>query len=379
VATGDPIKFGVLQDKSGVVSFSSTNAVAALQAASQGINNGEFFWASSIMKNAKPGIMGRPIQFIYEDTQANPNLALLATQKLAGLGVSAIIGTTSSPDAIQAKVACQQAKVPCIFPTLSAAAIVAPPNNDYSYTMTPNFDVQAQELVKALQAAKKKNITIVQDDSGTAKTVATSFTKAFAAASFPVASTEVIPASSQDVTSQVERVKSKNPDAILDMVIPATLNVLFVKQLKAAGVTSSVYGINTLLDPQISAQMGASLDKAVAMDLWDHGNKEVQSFVNLFHKINGENAKLIHTHIYMTTALLLLKATIEKANSTDGATINPVLQSTTNFPAGFGQLGYTVNWKPTDHNGASAGGIVFVVYQGTELKTWPVYQPSAKS
>ena len=262
-AAGDesgPIKIGVLQDKSGIVAASSAKAIEGLTTAVEAINNGEFLWADSVLKDSKPGILGRKIELVYEDTQANPNQALLAARKLAGQKVAAIIGTTTSPDAIQAKVACEQAKIPCLFPSVSAPAIVAPPNNAYAFTLAPSFDVQAQQVAKAMQAIGVKKVTIAQDDSGTANTVAESFVKAFAAAGLELASKEVIPAGSQDATSQVQRIKATAPGAVMDLVVPVPLNVIFVKQLRQANPKVPLFGINTLVEPGAIQQMGAALD-----------------------------------------------------------------------------------------------------------------------
>ena len=53
------------------------------------------------------------------------------------------------------------------------------------------------------------------------------------------------------------------------------------------------------------------------------------------------------------------------------------LETTTDFPSGFGQDGYSVSWSPEDHNGSGPAGVVFVVYDGLDIQTWPTYQPSA--
>ena len=292
--------------------FSSRKAVEGLETAVDAINKGENFWAGPPATSGEPGILGRPIELVFEDTQSNPNQALIAAQKLAGQGVAAIIGTTTSPDAIQAKVACQEAKIPCLFPSVSAAAIVTPPNADYAFTMAPNFDIQAAELVTAMKAAGHESATIVHDDSGTSSTVAESFKNAFAAADFKLQSTEVIPANAQDVTSQVERIKGEGADAVVDLLVAAALNSLFVKQLDGSGSTAQLYGINTLVDPEIRGQIGPSIDGAVVIDQFDRSKPDVIDFTEYFHELHGDDTEVISTHLYMTTALLILKAAIER-------------------------------------------------------------------
>ena len=62
----------MLQDKSGVVAFSSGQAVDGLEAAVEAVNSGEFVWGDSVLSSG-PGVLGRPIELVFEDAQATPN------------------------------------------------------------------------------------------------------------------------------------------------------------------------------------------------------------------------------------------------------------------------------------------------------------------
>src|SRR5215207_2042638 len=61
-ASGEPIKIGVLEDRSGVVAFISQEHVKALKAAADSINRGQLFYGAAPVTSGKPGILGRPIQ-----------------------------------------------------------------------------------------------------------------------------------------------------------------------------------------------------------------------------------------------------------------------------------------------------------------------------
>jgi branched-chain amino acid transport system substrate-binding protein len=370
---GEPIKVGVLQDKSGIVAFSSKKQIQGLKAAVAGINEGENFWAADALGDEK-GIDGRKIELVYEDTQANPNQALIATQKLASQGVAAIIGTTSSPEALQARVACEQAKVPCIFPNMADAAIVEPPNNTYAYTMTPTFAVQAEQMAEALKAAGLGNAALVSDDSGTSNVLSETFKQAFEEAGFPIEGNEVIPADAQDVTAQVQRLKGSTPDAVIDLVVAPTLNAQLVKQLERAQVGAELYGINTLADPEIRAQIGEPIDGAVVLERWNPSLEAVKAYADFFHEQIGDE-EVISTQVLTASGILALKAAVENAGSTDGEAINAELEKLTDFPVGYGQEGNTVGWTADDHNGAGAASVVFLQYEGLEMVPWKVYQP----
>ena len=72
--SGEPIRIGVLQDKSGVVVCSAPGqAVDGLEAAVEAVNSGEFFWGDSVLSSGPEVFLGRPIELVFEDAQANPN------------------------------------------------------------------------------------------------------------------------------------------------------------------------------------------------------------------------------------------------------------------------------------------------------------------
>jgi hypothetical protein len=79
----------------------------------------------------------------------------------------------------------------------------------------------------------------------------------------------------------------------------------------------------------------------------------------------------------MATTVLMLKAAMESVGSTDGPAVADELEAMDPFPAGVGSDGYLVDWSPDDHNGSGPGGVVFVVFDGLDITTWPVYQPES--
>ena len=270
--------------------------------------------------------------------------------------------------------------MPCLFPSVSAAAIVQQPNADYAYTMAPTFDTQAAQLAAALKKTNLTDVAIIRDDSGTAQTVATSFVNAFKAADVNLVTTEVVPSNAQDVTTQLARLASKRPQAVLDLVIPGSLNVLFVKQFHNSGSSAKLFGINTLVDPVLSRQMGGdALKGAVIIDQWNPKASKVKSFASYFRKLNGAESPMISTHIYMAQALLTLKTAMERAGSTSGPKVNANLAKLTQLAVGYGQNGNKLGWTAENHNGSDAGGIVFATYSDSNyaLVPWSQYQPKA--
>jgi hypothetical protein len=68
---------------------------------------------------------------------------------------------------------------------------------------------------------------------------------------------------------------------------------------------------------------------------------------------------------------------MERAGSTAGPKVNTQLAKLTNLPVGYGQNGNTLGWTSSNHNGSTAGGIVFATYKDSSytLVPWSQYQP----
>jgi branched-chain amino acid transport system substrate-binding protein len=377
-ATGEPVKIGVLEDRSGVVTFISQEHVKALKMAADAINGGRLFHGAPPATSGKPGILGRPIQLMFEDTQADPNQALSKARRLASSGAQAIVVTTTSPDTLQARLVCEEAQIVCIGVSVAALAIVKPPNNAYVFTLAPSFDVQAEQLIAALKARDYSAIAIVRDDSGAVKTQADTFKAKFGQAGVRVVADEVVPAGARELAGQLLRVRQAQPRAVLNLVTPPAESALFMKAYQTSGIGAPLFAMGGLIaSPETWKLAGPAVDGTVVVDYLSPEDPEAKVFAEQFRSVHGKDAPFLSIHPMDLTSLLLLKRAMEDAGRTSGPAVKGALEQVRNFPAGFGQRGYTVNYSPADHNGATSGSIVLVEFAGQKpSKLWPAYQPS---
>jgi branched-chain amino acid transport system substrate-binding protein len=376
-AAGEPIKIGVLEDKSGVVAFISQEQVKGAKAAADALNSGRLFNAAAPVTSGKPGIMGRPIQLMFEDTQADPNQALSKARRLASNGAQAILITTTSPDSMQARLVCEEAQIICIAVSAGSAAIVQPPHNAFVFSLAPSFDLQGRELVASLKAAQLTTVAIARDDSGAAKTQVESFKARFAEAGIQVVADEIVPAGSREITGQLLRIRQAQPRAVLNLVAPAVDSALFMRAYKTSNIGVPMFAMGGLIaSPETWRLAGAAVDGTIAVDYLSPENPNGKQFEEYFRSVYGKDAPFLSIHSMNLTAMTLLKKAMEDAGATSGAAVKAAMEKVAKFPAAFGQRGYTINFTSSDHNGATSSSIALVEFAGQRpAKLWTGYQP----
>jgi ABC-type branched-subunit amino acid transport system substrate-binding protein len=378
-ASGEPVKIGVIVDKSSFLVSLSQGETEALQAGADAINKGRFFWGKPPATSGKPGILGRPIQFMLEDAQVDPNLALSKSRRLASLGAQAIVITTTSGEMLQARLVCEEAKIICIGPSVANIGIVKPPHNAYAFTLAPTFQMQGEAGVGALKAIKASAVAVVRDDSGSSKSQAQFFIDVMKAAGIKVTAEEIIPVGSREMAGQLLRIRDSKPDAVLDLVNPTVDGALFLKAYQSSGIGLPLLAQGGLISqPETWRLAGASIDGTIAVDYLSPSSTDANEFRDYFRSTYGADRPFLSTHVMPMTALLLLKRAMEDAGATSGEEVKAAMEKITKFPAGFGQAGYTINYTPDDHNGSTNKSMVVVEFaKGLPSKDWASYQPSA--
>lgn len=374
--SGPAVKIGVIVDRSGVVVSNSKGQQDGLAAAAAALNKGDMLWAKPPATSGKPGILGRPIEFMYEDSQSDPNRALSGARRLASNGADAIIITTVSPDMMQARLVCEEAKIICIGPSVAGIAIVRPPNNAYAFTLAPPFDIQGQELVASLKAAGYDNLAIVRDESGASKAQADVFKAVFAKANINVVAEETVPAGAREISGQLLRVRNAAPKAILNLVNPPVDGALFMRSYETSRIGAPLFAMGGLISQtETWALAGPAIDGTIAVDYAIPENSELKGFADLFRSMHGKDRPVLSTNIMPASSLLLLKRAMEDAGEPRGEKVKAAMEKITRFPAGFGQPGYTLNYSPEDHNGATNASIVVIEFAGQRPAKLFKYQP----
>lgn len=114
--------------------------------------------------NGRGGIGGRRVRLIAREEGDNPATAGLAVQELVQLGVDAIIGPTSSTNALGTLRTAVAAGVLTCSPTASALALDDYPDEGLFFRTIPSDTVQARAIASAVEASGSRTAVVVYLD-----------------------------------------------------------------------------------------------------------------------------------------------------------------------------------------------------------------------
>jgi len=107
--------------------------------------------------NAKGGILGRPVQFIYEDTASDPATAVRKAQKLVEKdGVKFLTGTVLSSEALAVSAKCPEWKVILMSTINGAGSLTAKAWNRYFFRVNTSGPMGARAVSLYLAEAPMK-------------------------------------------------------------------------------------------------------------------------------------------------------------------------------------------------------------------------------
>lgn len=374
--SGDPIVIGVIQALSGGASFYSAQAVKMLETAVAAANEGTFLDAAAALPTTDPGILCRPIELIFEDDQGDPNLTVARTRRLIERGADAVFFGSGSSSSVQGRVVCEEEQVFCMAPNNVSAAIVTPPNASFVFTLAPPSTETVKEFINIFTEQGYTTIAYNSDDTATGQFLKDSYKEAFEAAGFQTVADEVVPVGSTDISGQVLRIKDANPDVIFDMSQTATEGGLFFRTSARLAPGIPRYGTNAITSqPEMWEIAGAEgMNGVFVLDNLSPDNTYSQAVAEVYDAANP-GAPFLFIHGMNWDAVMLLKAAIESAGTTDGPAVVAAFEQIANFPVAHGQAGYTLSFSPENHNGAGPKGHVVVVFNGTEVAVADGYQP----
>lgn len=374
--SGDPIVIGVIEDRSGGASFYSAQSVMALELAVDSVNEGVFLDAADVLPSQDAGIMGRPVELIFEDDQGDPNLTVIRTRRLLERGADFVFFSSGSSSSVQGRVVCQEEQVFCMAPNNVSGAILEPPNIDYMFTIAPPGGDTTAVFIEIFEEQGYQTIAYNSDDTATAQALKDSYKDGFEAAGFETVADEVVAVGSTDIAGQVLRIGDAEPDVIFDMSQTATEGGLFMRTSSRLIPEVPRFGTNAVTSQPEMWEIGGAdgMDGLLVIDNYSPDNVYTQGVTELFTERYGD-APFLFIHGMNWDALMLMKYAIETAGSADGTAVRDAFEQITDFPSAHGQDGYTLSWSPENHNGSSVEGHVVVEFVGTDLQVWPEYQP----
>ncbi len=231
--------------------------------------------------NAKGGINGRKLEFVYEDDTGKPDVGRSAAEKLINVDkVPMIAGGYSSSVTFAAAAVAQQYRTPFLVNTGSVDKITQPEDfnltvNDgdkfYIYRMNPPVSEYASGLESLLsEVVKPKSVYIIHENTAFGTKGAKSFAKTAKKLGIEVLGQQQYSAGTVDFKPLLLNAKKANPDMVY-MISYVMDAALLMKQAREINFTTPKLYVGAgagFTMPAFKENAGKASDHVVSATLW---------------------------------------------------------------------------------------------------------------
>jgi urea transport system substrate-binding protein len=221
--SGPPIKVGILHSRTGTMATSEQPVIDATLFAIDEVN-------------AAGGVLGRPVEALVEDGQSEPATFAQKAEKLISLdGVSAIFGCWTSASRKEVKKVVERHDHLLLYPVQNEGLEESP--NIFYIGASPN-----QQITPAVRWCvtflNKKRLFLVGSDYIFPRAANAIIRDQARALGAEVVGEEYLPMGATDAAPVARKIRSANPEVILNTINGDT-NIAFFRALRAAGVLST--------------------------------------------------------------------------------------------------------------------------------------------
>ncbi|MGE7471937.1 ABC transporter substrate-binding protein [Bosea sp. NPDC003192] len=198
--------------------------------------------------NAKGGIIGRPVEFLYEDTQGDPATCVRKTGELIeGRGVNLISGVISSPESLAIMPRLNDWKALYVCTISGAGPITAAgyvPNAFRSCTSGP---MRARAIALWLAESNGKRFFSIAQDYAWGKSSVATFEKLISDLKRQTVGNVLSPLGTKDYSSYIARIREANPD-VLYIAMSGEDATAFLKQAAQYRLADRMTLVTEVLD-----------------------------------------------------------------------------------------------------------------------------------
>ena len=363
----DYIVIGMDEDSTGPGASYSTIAGTTVRAAIDRIN-------------AEGGIDGTPVRLVVENDESSPTNTPSIIRKLMDQGAAAVILSTGSGAALQAKQVSETAEIVTIAPTALTDAVAGPPGNEYAY-MVPNPLAQyADVYCGAFAAGDNARLAILADSSPAISGILAMLDPKLQEC-IEVVDTRKAAVDAADLTAGVSRLLDAKPDAVLVASVGGNFELLAQNTLHRLAPDLRRFSLASIGNQPESWRLAdpGSLDGLVYMGSLSSDNPRTADLEQWLRTIKGADYSLTAYDAQAYDSVMLIKRAIELAGThTDPQRLNEAMQQVQDVPASFGQEQLTLSFTPDKHIAPdSACGLVLVEFgpDNTPAGPWSGYQP----
>ena len=262
---------------------------------------------------------------VHADSQGKPDVGKAEAERLINQeGVWALIGAYNSSVSMPASLVAERAKKIFMCGASSSAALTQRKEMKYFFRTASTDEIESQEFVDVLQWLNKtqknaniKTLGIIYENSVFGKNASEQAEKAAAAGGFQVVADVPFNPGATNLDSEVQTLKSKNPDALFGAVLGADY-ALMVKTMKKMNWLPkvSLNYCSGYQDPVISKQLGPDADYFMGSTAYSPEFASMMPAVAEVEKIfktKTGGVPFDSDSIQETIAMLVLAQAIEKS------------------------------------------------------------------
>jgi branched-chain amino acid transport system substrate-binding protein len=334
------IKIGTIFPLTGPVALAGQRCKAAVETAVEIINNKHP--NIKVPLAAQAGVLGGyKFVLVHTDSQGKPDVGKAEAERLINQeGVWAIIGAYNSSVSMPASMVAERAKKIFMCGASSSAALTQRKEMKYFFRTASTDEIESQEFIDVLQWLNKtqknaniKTLGIIYENSVFGKNASQQALKAAAAGGFQVVADVPFTPGATNLDSEVQTLKSKNPDALFGAVLGADY-ALMVKTMKKMNWVPkvSLNYCSGYQDPVISKQLGPDADYFMGSTAYSPEFASMMPAVAEVEKIfksKTGGVPVDSDSIQETIAMLVLAQAIEKAKSLDPTKVAETLYANT--------------------------------------------------
>lgn len=306
-AAGQTIKIGVLAPLSGTYASIGNHETWAIKQAVDELNR-------------KGGVVGRKLEIVVEDDEANPPIGVRkATKLITQDQVDFLIGTVHSGVTLQLISVAEKSKKILLIPVSEAAAITEQNCSKYAFRISGNARLQANGLGAWLVQNLGKKFYFIGADYAMGRSGVGTMQEVVQQNRGTSVGEVFAPLGTTDFAPYLPKIKSAAPD-VLFVTLAGNDVIRFVTQLDSFGLkkTMKVAGSPQMIETTVLPAMGAASEDLVSVTryLYTLDRAENKAFVEGFLKYsNGEFPNQYSESSY--DSVIMLGRAIEKAGSID--------------------------------------------------------------
>lgn len=322
---GDPIKIAV------VAPFTGDGAVY-----------GEYTKQGAAMAldeiNASGGVLGRPLEIVYEDDKASSTDAASVAQKIASDdSITGVVGHFYSSCTLAAAPIYQNAGVPDIAVASTNPQVAEV--GDYVFRINVGDNYQGGALADLLSKQDIDHVAVLYDNSDYGKGVSTAFSTQWGSLGKTVTLNEGYMSGSDDFSLLLTQVKN-SPAQVMVLCGYDTDAAKIMMQSKTLGVDLPVYCTDGIYNENFIKIGKEATENAYIVCYFhpDDPSESVQNFIGKFKdKYDG---KTNSWSPFTYDAVMLMADAINRAGSSDRAAVRDAIAATKDFSGATGKISF---------------------------------------